>query len=386
MNHFPFEPNVRVGLCEDSPFGLKPEGEFQISASDSQIIYTPAAPNAEMLVKGMTIGHNFHWQQKRDLRFKGAFIVMRKQDKSCLINVIKAEEYLKSVICSEMSADAPLEYLKAHAVISRSWLMRILSGTTHKASDSPCQTELISWTQNDLHKDFDVCADDHCQRYQGIADLNELAAQAVEETRSLVLTTTEGEIADTRFSKCCGGHTERFSTAWDNIDLPYLPAQVDPHCNPEQLTDNERLLLRKCLRDYDAETSFYMWDCDVPRELIRSNIIRKYGRDIGSIQSITPLERGESGRISRLRIEGTQDTVVVGKELTIRSLLSTTHLYSSAFDVLTGSDGFHLRGRGWGHGVGLCQTGAAVMAIRGATAREILSFYFPNTHLSSLYD
>lgn len=388
MTRLPFEPTVRVGICENEAFGLKPIGSFQINASENQITYTPLAPDSHMEVSGMTIGRCFHWQSRLTLRYHGVFTLTRdKTGNSRLVNFIKAEEYLKSVVSSEMNPKAPSEYLKAHAIISRSWLMRILS----RNSDMPSLTlkspqRFISYTQNDTHSHFDVCADDHCQRYQGIDNINDKAYKAVRDTHSLILVDAEGKIADTRFSKCCGGTTELFSTAWNDKDFAYLPAKDDPYCNPDILSAEESAALHDCLKEYDATTSYYRWKTHIDSALIRQNIMSLYGEDIGEILALTPSRIGPSGRICELSIQGSLRSCNIGKELTIRKILSNTHLLSSAFTIHPETDGFTLRGKGWGHGVGLCQTGAAVMALRGFTCNEILEFYYPGTRITSYYD
>jgi len=340
-----------------------------------------------MRVSGVVIGRGFHWEQKRDLTYSGTMILRRTHTSSVLINAIKAEEYLKSVISSEMNVGAPLEYLKAHAIISRSWLMRIISATEPRMSEHISEPgRVLSYTQSDRHRLYDVCCDDHCQRYQGISAINSRVDDAVALTRGLVLTDADGRIADARFSKCCGGHTELFSTAWHDTDYSYLPAQEDPWCNPAILTDSERVALRHCLKDYDCDTDYYRWHVHVPASLIERNLREIYGQSIGSITTLEAEERGPSGRIRVLRVHGTDGVVTIGKELAIRRLLSESHLYSSAFTVTPTQDGFELHGRGWGHGVGLCQTGAALMAIRGHSAADILNFYYPVTNITSLYD
>lgn len=388
--HYPFVPLVQVGLCENVPFGLHPHGDYDINASEDTIIYTPVSSDSYMEVRGVTIGCGFHWQQKCDLHYKGVMRLSRdtKTGQNTLINILPVEDYLKSVISSEMDARALPEYLKAHAIISRTWLMRILSNPKKKTPDLRINdnTRIITFTQHDSHDNYDVCADDHCQRYQGITDINEAAVNAVDATKGIVLTDNDGEIIDARFSKCCGGHTEKFSVAWDDIDYDYLCSKPDPYCNPESLSDAEHLQLYKFIKDFDRNTPYYKWDLFVPDTLIRQNLSNEYGIDIGEITGMTPVKTGESGRIQELLIIGSYGRIIIGKELAIRRLLSSSHLYSSAFKARRETGGFHLDGYGWGHGVGLCQLGAATMAIRGYSAAQILEFYYPNTLLSSIYD
>ena len=339
------------------------------------------------------------------------------------VNIIGVEDYLLSVISSEMSATSPSELLKAHAVISRSWVISQIEnrrkgkaalhpgieitgtpglvtwlesrqiGTGEAFSEAFSRTgsrsdaeenaspvpivEICRWFDHQDHKLFDVCADDHCQRYQGLTTaIGENVRLAIDETWGQVLR-YNGEIADARFYKCCGGRTERFSSAWEDKDFPYLPSQEDPWCNT---TDRE--ILGKALNAYDLETAnFHDWEVRYSISELSALISERSGVDIGMLKALVPLERGGSGRITKLRIEGSKKTLIIGKELIIRKFLSTSHLYSSWFDVEMTSDTVILRGHGWGHGVGLCQIGAAVMAAKGKSYREILEFYYPGTQL-----
>ncbi len=387
-SHFPFEPIISVGLCDGTPFGLKPVGNYAIEASEEQISYMPESDNSYMLVTGMEIGCDFHWQQKLDLRFGGVLNLRRDGDKSQLINILKVESYLKCVVGSEMNPEAPAELVKAHAVISRSWALRQLSrrvGNTSIPHDTDNSDAIITWSESDAHKDYNVCADDHCQRYQGLDAVTAASEAAVVSTRGIVLMdAVSGLIADARFSKCCGGQTELFSTCWGDIDYPYLKSVKDEFCTPERLNRYDKKTL---LKDYDRLTDdYFSWKRIVSRQIVKDNLRRYYNRDIGDVIDLNPLGRGPSGRIHTLEVVGSSGRIVIGKELAIRRLLSDTHLYSSAFDVSAHEDGFLLAGKGWGHGVGLCQIGAAVMACEGYTWQEILSHYYPGTNLSKLYE
>jgi SpoIID/LytB domain protein len=237
--------------------------------------------------------------------------------------------------------------------------------------------EIIKWFDHDDHRRFDVCADDHCQRYQGLTlAVGEKVRAAIDETWGLVLR-SGGELVDARFYKCCGGRTERFSTAWADVDYPYLPVHDDPWCDT-----HDKEILGQVLNDYDLETKdFHDWTVRYKRAELSALIAKRSGVDIGDLVALEPLERGGSGRIKLLRVVGSKTTFTVGKELMIRRILSESHLYSSWFDVEMTDDEVILRGHGWGHGVGLCQIGAAVMAAQGKTFEEILSFYYPGTTL-----
>ena len=357
----------------------------------------------------VVIGKEFHWQRNERQVFAGALKIIVSDKRLVAVNVIGVEDYLLSVISSEMNAAASLEFLKAHAVISRSWLMsKILrapccqktaapeisseaqlatwlaaSANADGKADGNGTLEYVKWYDHEEHKDFDVCADDHCQRYQGLGRVvGENVKKAVDETWGQVLT-YEGEICDARFSKCCGGMTEKYSTCWEDKDYAYLPALADTPEHGEGRcfcdTDDEAVL-SQVLNSYDLETKdFYRWKVVYDRAELSALVKEKSACDLGEITAIAALERGGSGRISKLRITGSKQSLIVGKELEIRKLLSTSHLKSSAFDVTFDGDKVIFDGKGWGHGVGLCQIGAAVMASLGYDYRRILEHYYPGT-------
>jgi SpoIID/LytB domain protein len=366
------------------------------------------------ILHGVTIGVNFHWERKEDQKFAGALKIIVEKDRLTAVNVIGVEDYLLSVISSEMSASASEEFLKAHAVISRSWVMaQIASAHKEHRADVPkdiygvpslvshldsllcaekdaaasVEHEYVKWYDHDDHSRFDVCADDHCQRYQGLT-------RATGDTVRKVIDSTWGqtlyygnELCDARFSKCCGGVMERFSTCWEDKDMPYLQAVPDtPDHDPDGdcfCNTTDKAILGQVLNNYDQETvDFYRWKEAYDREALSDLIRRRSGIDLGRIVAIEPLERGLSGRIMKLKITGERSSLVVGKELEIRRILSETHLKSSAFDVRMEGSSVILEGKGWGHGVGLCQIGAAVMASKGYTYTEILEHYYPGSHLS----
>jgi stage II sporulation protein D len=383
----------------------------------TEITFRPLM-NGTFTVQGVTIGISFHWERKEDQTFEGALRLLAAPDGTItVINEISVEGYLRSVISSEMSAEAPLELLKAHAIASRSWLVATLERQKRgKNLGIPAQrsreteSEIVRWYDREDHTLFDVCADDHCQRYQGITKIiSAKAKEAIDATRGSFLVYND-EICDARFYKACGGLTELFENAWEETKVPYLqsvsdsersyPAVVSEekarewilsspgaYCNT---TDGE--ILRQILPSFDQETTdFFRWKVECTREELERIIYRKSGIDFGTIVDLVPLQRGPSGRIVRLKIVGTTKVIVVGKELEVRRWLSNSHLYSSAFvvDAERDQDGvptkFILRGAGWGHGVGLCQIGAAVMAARGKKAEEIVLHYFPGAHLQRLY-
>ncbi len=360
----------------------------------------------------VTIGVEFHWQRKEAQSFRGGIEFYAADGAVTVINDINAEEYLKSVISSEMNAHASLELLKAHAVISRSWLIAQISkkGTDAKNGGKGMRAdgnEIVKWYDRDDHDLFDVCADDHCQRYQGITKAYlPTVKRAVEETRGEVLV-SDGEICDARFSKCCGGATEEFGYCWEDKDVEYLKGVRDSadeaplpdlttECEAEKwiaaepeafcnTSDGE--ILRQILNDFDMETNdFYRWQVRYSQQELSDIVRERSGIDFGTIESLTPLERGVSGRISRLRIDGSKRSMIIGKELEIRKTLSRSHLYSSAFTVKRENGDFVIYGAGWGHGVGLCQIGAAVMGSKGYGYREILAHYYKGARVEAAYN
>ena len=369
----------------------------------------------------VTIGIQFHWERKEDQSFKGSLEIMIENEKLTAINILPLEDYLVSVISSEMSATSNMELLKAHAVISRSWMLAQTqksnslkeAGKTYQSiSETP--EEYIRWYDREDHLNFDVCADDHCQRYQGITrQSTQIVEQAVAQTHGILLM-NNGKICDARFSKSCGGISETFENVWEPEVHPYLQSIID---NPKpaegfdlDLTNEEaaqkwirnapeafcnthdKEVLSQVLNDYDQETTdFYRWKLTYQQADLAELIARKSGRDFGSILDLVPVERGLSGRLKKLKIVGSKLTLTIGKELEIRKTLSESHLYSSAFvvDKLNITDGipgeFVLTGAGWGHGVGLCQIGAAMMGAKGYKYDEILLHYFRGASISKEY-
>ena len=320
----------------------------------------------------VVIGIDFHWEQKRTLKFAGGLKFIVEGDHLRAVNLVGMEDYLLSVISSEMKSSASPELLKAHAVISRSWLLARMRDRQMAANGAEKPKAEVP------HRDFDVCADDHCQRYQGLTmAVGDKVRTVIDETWGQVLR-YDGQLCDTRYSKCCGGLTELFSTCWEDIDYPYLQCVEDPWCDCEN-----DAVLAQVLNDYDQQTrDFHDWTVRYTPEELSALVRERTGTDFGDIQALEPVERGPSGRIKYLRIVGSKHTETLGKELRIRRALSPSHLKSSAFSVERDPAGaFVLRGRGWGHGVGLCQIGAAVMADRGFDYKQILLHYYPGTSL-----
>lgn len=410
-------------VCGPQTFTITTSGKIAWEGveHDSLMFVPEENSGAAFEVQDVVIGVNFHWERRESQRFSGAVNVIVEGDRLTLVNILHVEDYLKSVISSEMSATASPELLKAHAVISRSWLLaqidknkRIEDAGEKYCACTHTDTEYIRWYDREDHENFDVCADDHCQRYQGITrQTTPVVAEAVEATRGRVLT-SGGKLCDARFSKCCGGVFEEFENCWEPRHFSYLEARRDSThemnfpdltleenarkwilaCPDSFCNTSDHVILSQVLNNYDQETiDFYRWKVEYTREQLASLVKERSGMDFGDIIDLVPIERGTSGRLCRLKIVGTKKTLTIGKELEIRRTLSPSHLYSSAFiverediDPHTGVPGLiRLIGAGWGHGVGLCQIGAAVMGASGYSYQEILSHYFPGAEITTLY-
>lgn len=389
---------------------------FEENLYDELIFEAEDIHNHSFELKDVIIGVNFHWERKENQRFLGNLKFIVENNTLSAINIVSLEDYLVSVISSEMSATSSEELLKAHAVISRSWLLAQIQKKKSLEKDyqtsfvSP--TEIVRWYDREDHLNFDVCADDHCQRYQGITrQSTDLVRQVIEQTRGEVLM-YDGAICDARFSKCCGGVMETFENVWEPVVHPYLVAKADnadtalPDLTDEETAEHwirtsppafcntqDAKVLKQVLNDYDQETAdFYRWTVTYSQEELSTLIRERSGIDYGEIVDLIPLKRGASGRIILLKIIGAQRVMTIGKELEIRRTLSTSHLYSSAFVVDAENENnegipqqFTLTGAGWGHGVGLCQIGAAVMAENGYDYTEILNHYFTSSKVKRNY-
>ncbi|HUW91531.1 MAG TPA: SpoIID/LytB domain-containing protein [Bacteroidales bacterium] len=396
------------------------QSDDHIAEAGTEITLVPEEPDkSHFTLHAVTIGINFHWQRNEDQSFKGKLKFIVENEKLTAVNILSIEDYLVSVISSEMSATSSAELLKAHAVISRSWLLAqteksklLEKKTTEYRTSFVTDEEITRWYDREDHHNFDVCADDHCQRYQGITRAStSLVEKVISDTRGEVLV-YGGAICDARYSKCCGGVTELFENAWEPVNHPYLQKIVDNAAapsgfsldlaneenavkwiagNPESFCNtNDKQTLRQVLNSYDQETNdFFRWKVIYSQNELSELVRDRTGIDFGNITDLVPLARGTSARIVRLKIKGSRKTMIIGKELEIRKALSKTHLYSSAFFVEKRGDArsvsFVLHGAGWGHGVGLCQIGAAVMGARSYTYGEILKHYFRNATLEKKY-
>ena len=446
------QPNVSVGIVSGAKISFslnKPymakgnliEGEQVVEFHEGGILWNgnqyreltfhPQQNDASFSLHDVTIGVNFHWERQETQTFLGMLRLVVDSDRVCAINELPVESYLESVISSEMSATSSLELLKAHAVISRSWLLAQIeqrhkqqtgAGGSGFFSFIRKDDELIKWYDREDHTIFDVCADDHCQRYQGITKAtSKHVAEAIHATRGQILMDND-EICDARFSKCCGGATEEFQYCWENVKKPYLAAIRDvadasscgcsnaaaaelPDLTVEENAErwirtapesfcntDDKKILSEVLNDYDQETTdFYRWHVTYTQDELKSLITERLKMEFGDILDLVPVERGSSGRICRLKIVGSERTFTIGKELEIRRTLSDTHLYSSAFvvdkeDVKDGvPQTFRLTGAGWGHGVGLCQIGAAVMGAKGYNYDQILLHYYRGAEIKRIY-
>ncbi len=435
------EPTIRVGIMHEEEISFQLNGTYTllqnknnytgkqtIKYRNDKIEFDGLILNLEELIFkpnnydtgsfqlfDVTIGIKFHWERKENQSFKGSLHFLCEDDKLTAINVLKLEDYLASVISSEMKASSSMELLKAHAVISRSWLMaQVLKSENIQSSEEVYQSstetteELIKWYDREDHSNFDVCADDHCQRYQGITrQSNEAVLKAIESTKGLVLT-SDNQICDARFSKCCGGVSETFKNVWEPKAHKYLQAITDHEesdikldlrnesaaenwiqSSPDVFCNNsDKAILSQVLNDYDMETpDFFRWEVRYTQNELSELVNRKTDKNFENIIDLIPLERGLSGRIIRLKIVGEKLTLIIGKELEIRKVLSESHLYSSNF-ILEREDkstDLILKGAGWGHGVGLCQIGAAVMGAKGYSHKDILLHYFKNAVLEKRY-
>ena len=441
------EPHLRIGIMYQpeiifrlnetyllAPNGVPYEGIQKVNYRDGKIWLNDELVEEETLVfnpvryheasfelNDVIIGIQFHWERKEDQTFKGSLEIMIEDDKLTAINILPLEDYLVSVISSEMSATSNVELLKAHAIISRSWMLAQTQKSnslkeTGKVYQSISETpeEYIRWYDREDHLNFDVCADDHCQRYQGITrQSTQIVEQAVAQTRGMLLMYND-QICDARFSKSCGGISETFENVWEPEVHPYLQSIIDNPALSEgfnaDLTNedaaqkwirnapeafcntHDKEVLSQVLNDYDQETTdFYRWELTYQQADLAELIVRKSGRDFGAILDLIPVERGLSGRLIKLKIVGSKLTLTIGKELEIRKTLSESHLYSSAFvvdkqNITDGIPGeFILTGAGWGHGVGLCQIGAAMMGAKGYKYDEILLHYFHGASISKEY-
>jgi SpoIID/LytB domain protein len=445
------EPDVHVGILSGRRINFCLNGDFRICAEEkvysgkqfaeyrdgniffddnlyNELTFTPLSFNdSDFDLHDVTIGKNFHWEQKEKQRFTGTLKIIKEKEEITAVNILPVEDYLVSVISSEMNAHSSPELLKAHAIISRSWLLAQITKPTENKNKKKCvsedisgstsknsEKEIICWYDKDDHDLYDVCADDHCQRYQGITRAGDPhVREAVEATKGQILT-FEGKICDARFSKSCGGVTELFENCWEEVHHPYLvkvidnsretdPAaqdltiernaenwirsSADSFCN----TDNKKIL-SQVLNTYDQATpDFYRWKVEYSQQELAALVYKRTGINFGGIIDLIPIERGVSGRLVKLKIVGTNQSLIIGKELEIRKILSESHLYSAAFVIDKKGEkenipeSFILHGAGWGHGVGLCQIGAAVMAEKGYDHKQILLHYYKHAQISPDY-
>lgn len=444
------EPTVQIGIMQESEISFALQGNFTARGYEKpfwgkfrawyqsgvieiagegnnyhipeEIEFVPFDFNLSFFILyDVTIGIDFHWEQKEDQRFRGSLKIKKDGDSLVIINTLPVEDYLVSVISSEMKATSSLEFLKAHSIISRSWLIAQLNRKSEEkissdlhSNEETTENEIVKWYSRENHSLFDVCADDHCQRYQGITKATTKKVEdAVARTRGLVLM-HDNRICDARFSKSCGGISESFENVWEPVQHTYLSKVVDydgeikdfnldltneaaaerwiRNTPPAFCNTTDKKILSQVLLDYDLKTTdFYRWSVAYSQDEIHTIVKKKSGFDFGKIVDLIPVQRGYSGRLIKLKIVGTKREMIVGKELEIRKILAHSHLYSSAFVVDKKEpvggvpSGFVLTGAGWGHGVGLCQIGAAVMGSNGFSYEQILMHYFRGAVISRYY-
>ncbi len=450
IDYYSAEPLVNVGIQTEKKILFELHGDFKVYGfkqifsgvysaeildnkiicrqgidkieSTGEITFEPTNFQREsFLLRDVKIGIEFHWERKQKQPFNGSLKLIINTDKITAINIIPAEYYIQSVISSEMSSKSSTQLLKAHAVISRSWLLSQMNKSRQNKvknltyiNPQIADNEILQWYDRGEHNLFDVCADDHCQRYQGISKIfTEGVRTAINQTRGVVL--IEGkEICDTRYSKSCGGITENFENVWEPVRHSYLKSIIDYKYQPDNYNldfrkennaqkwiksnppsycnTTDKKILSQILLDYDQDTiDFYRWKILYSQKEISNLIKKKSGIDFGDILDFIPIERGASSRLIKLKIIGSKKTLTIGKELEIRRTLSPSHLYSSAIVIekqnsVNGIPQFFIiYGAGWGHGVGLCEIGAAVMAARGHMFDEILLHYFKNAKLKKIY-
>lgn len=443
-------PNIQVGILKKEQIQFRLAGKFNISrllencynqciakidndkitltnnnktlTFEKEVTFIPCNVSADHFeLKDVTIGIDFHWEQKENQKFQGALKLLIVENEIQVINILPIENYLISVISSEMNANSSLNLLKAHAIISRSWLKAQIQkqddiniseqnyNPIHKT-----KSEYIRWYDREDHSYFNVCADDHCQRYQGITKAHKQnVIKAVHETRGSVLM-HNNNICDARFSKSCGGVLELFENCWEPVKHPYLSKVIDNdkppkgyeldltnegnasafiNGNPDAFCNTEdENILKQVLNNYDlSKNGLYRWSVEYSQIELSKLIKKKSDIDFGEIIDLIPIERGESSRLIKLKIVGTNKTLTIGKELEIRRWLSESHLYSSAITIKKSDiknnipSKFIIRGAGWGHGVGLCQIGAAVMGEKGYDYKEILMHYYKNACIEKIY-
>lgn len=401
---------IRVGIMTAPKIDVEFHGVYMRLGNQ----YQPVSGDSYFTLQAVAIGKGFHWERKEEQSFNGTLELIDTGNLTTAVNILPLEEYLRSVISSEMAATTHPQLLMAHAIISRTWALSILLGKngnsiayTTQEEDIPADAT-VRWYDADAHEGYDVCADDHCQRYQGITRITRPEVDnAVKQTEGMVLT-SDGILCDARYSKCCGGAFEEFNTCWGSYRHPYLVRGRDiiPNHTLPDLTDEANArrwildrpdafcsdvpasALNQILNSYDRENfispgnDYYRWHITYRPGELEAILREKTGLDFGTVTALRPLRRGVSARIWLLEVVGEKATHIFGKELEIRRVLSTSHLPSSAFVASRQADGsWCLDGGGWGHGVGLCQIGAAVMALRGFNYRQILTHYYPGSQI-----
>ena len=349
-------------------------------------------------ISPINAGRGFHWQKSISIQVLGDIRISSNESSLFVVNTISLEDYLMCVATSEMSSNCPEALLESQTIAARSWILA---------------------AEEKKHKNLNLaaCNDDCCQRYQGITNLNQESIKAANNTRGTVLV-HNGMICDTRYSKSCGGITEANDNVWNTSTKAYLRSVYDgkrsraydvssdhrfgqwlknetsSYCSPKFIPEQE---LDNFLGSVDKQGTYYRWEVSYENNELAEIILGKTGKRFKIIKRITPIKRGDSGRILTLEINGTVDndtnfSLVIDSEYEIRRVLHPEFLYSSAFTVESNSRQdneairFTLKGAGWGHGVGLCQIGALGMALDGRKTEEILLHYYQSSQMRNIYD
>lgn len=380
---------VRISILTHNDFAISAPDHDVIKCGETTV-YKPRAENSALLLKGQLIGKGFHWQQEVESFLPGELEVTRdsKTGETQIINTVDLEQYLLCVVGSEMNPDAPLEFLKAHAIVARSWAIGKIKHSHQESSEEKVFRHdfIETWEDTADHTGFDLCSDDHCQRYQGLRPVSQAARLAILSTAGMVICDKQNRVIDARFSKSCGGRTELFSTCWQNKEPSCLESVECEWCRLDGMSASEKKhFLQTVVNSYDLTAAVSTnWKVTVPSKEIAGRLKKLCDFDCDDVHDIEVLERGSSGRAFRVRITTSSGVITIGKELLIRRVMSDKCLYSSAFDVHRSNGSFTYTGKGWGHGVGMCQIGAANMARSGKTYTEIIKHYYPGSHVSKL--
>ncbi len=369
---------VTMGERNDAPF------EFAIGVEKreaTRVSCVPRRQDSPFYLHDIPIGRGFHWERHERLSYRGELhLFASRGDGLTAMNRIPLETYIRSTVFSEMGPDLPDAFLAAQAVAARS-------------------TVLATANRHHRGEGFHLCNDDHCQCYQGVLREPQVISPALGETEGEILV-SNGRPVDARYAKCCGGVSETYEAVWGGEGHPYFISRPCGEFETADLTQEQNMqefLSQRapafCNDELHAyperwrEESYFRWQREYNASELQTLIEAKVGIEVGTVRELRPIKRGASGRILILEIVGSKQTLRIYRELEIRRVLFLSHLPSSCFIVETegkGPDKFRLIGAGWGHGVGLCQLGAAAMAHKGRSKQRILEHYYPETKLFSI--